>query len=199
VPAQTFSLIDLRRMFNEIRENNIKLGWHPHDLEVGEVFALLHTEVAEMTDAYRQWGLEDATCYTTFGDNGIVINVVNPKPEGVGSEMADVLIRLLDDHDMFHANLEYLNAGAGRFGYSDRFGTACNTLHMLIARLSMAVDSYDNCPLVEELPFIGRGYRDIYQYLIQAAEHFGVNMQTEYDRKMAYNRTRAYRHGGKLM
>jgi hypothetical protein len=199
MPAQTFSLIDLRRMFNEIRENNIKLGWHPHDLEVGEVFALLHTEVAEMTEAYRQWGFEDATNYHSLGDDGSFITAVNPKPEGVGSEMADVLIRLLDDYDMFHTNLEYLNTGAGRFGYSDRFGTVCNTLHTLIARLSMAVDSYDTCPIADELPFIGRGYRDIYQYLIQAAEHFGVNLRFEYDRKMAYNKTRAYRHGNKRM
>jgi hypothetical protein len=186
-------------MFNEIRENNTKLGWQPHDLEVGEVFALLHTEVAEMTDAYRLWGFDDSTRYTTLGDNGMVITVVNPKPEGVGSEMADVLIRLLDNHDMLHTNLEYLNSGAGRFGFSDRFGTVCNTLHTQIARLSMAIDSYESCPLPDELPFIGRMYRDVYQYLIQAAEHFGVDMPFEYERKLAYNKTRPYRHGGKKM
>ena len=195
----TFDLKELQQMFTDIRANNIKLGWQPHDLELGEVFALLHSEVAEMTDAYRLWGLED----TTYSGTACHIPGTCPhdphKPEGVGSEMADVLIRLLDNYEMLHTNLEYLNAGAGRFGFSDRFGTACNTLHTLIARLSMAVDSYECCPIPEELPFIGRMFRDVYQYLTQMAEHFGIDIKAEYERKLAYNKTRAYRHGGKKM
>jgi hypothetical protein len=194
---EPFSLTDLNLMSLDIRANNIKLGWHPHDLELGEVFALLHTEVAEMTDAYRVGGFEDKTQYFVMGDGGSAILAVNPKPEGVGSEMADVLIRLLDNHDMLPVGFEYLTSGHGRFGFSDRFGTVCNTLHTLIAKLSMFMDSYESCPLPDELPMIGRAYRDVYQYLIQAAEHFGVDLAFEYHRKMDYNKTRAYRHGGK--
>jgi len=194
----TFNLAELNKMFEDIRANNVKLGWQPHDLETGEVMALLHTEVAEMTDAYRRWAFGDATSYTTFGDTGKIIPVVNPKPEGVGSEMADVLIRLLDNVDMLPVGFEYLEAH-GRFGYSTRFGTVCNTLHTLIARLSMALDSYESCPLPEELPMIGICFRNVYQYLTQAAEHFGIDIRFEYERKLAYNKTRAFRHGGKKM
>jgi hypothetical protein len=195
----TFDTRELYTMADDIRENNIKLGWQPHSLELGEVMALLHSEVAEMTDAYRQWGFTDGTKYFTKGDDGGEIAVINPKPEGVGSEMADVLIRLLDNVEMLHTNLEYLNSGAGHFGFSDRFGTACNTLHTLIAKLSMLVDSYESCPLPDELPLIGRAFRDVYQYLVQAAAHFRINLRYEYERKLEFNRTRAYRHGGKRM
>ena len=194
----TFDLAELSKMFGEIRDNNVKLGWQPHDLETGEVMALLHAEVAEMTDAYRQWAFGDATRYTTFGDNGSIIAASNPKPEGVGSEMADVLIRLIDNVDMLPIGLEYLEAH-GRYGYSPRFVIVCNTLHTMIAKLSMALDSYEECPLPEELPLIGRCFRDVYQYLTQAAEHFGIDIRFEYERKLAYNKTRAYRHGGKNM
>lgn len=195
----TFDLANLQYMFKEIRANNVVLGWQPHDLELGEVMALLHTEVAEMTDAYRRWGFEDGTRYTVFGDDSSIIGAVNPKPEGVGSEMADVLIRLIDNVDMLPVGFEYLVSGHGRFGFSDRFGTVCNTLHTLIAKLSMALDSYESCPLPDELPLIGRCFRDVYQYLIQAAEHFGIDIRFEYARKLEFNRTRAYRHGGKRM
>ena len=61
---------------------------------------------------------------------------------------------------------------------------ACNTLHTLIARLSMAVDSYECCPIPEELPFIGRMFRDVYQYLTRMAEHFGIDIKAEYERKV---------------
>jgi hypothetical protein len=194
----TFELTELNDMFAEIRKNNVKLGWQPHELETGEVMALLHTEVAEMTEAYRLWAFGDATRYTTMGDNGQVIAVVNPKPEGVGPEMADVLIRFIDNVDKLPVGFAYLEP-QGRFGYSSRFGTVCNTLHTLIAMLSMALDSYESCPLPSELPYIGRCFRDVYQYLIQAAEHFGIDLRFEYQRKLAYNKTRAYRHGGKNM
>lgn len=194
-----FDLAALNTMFGEIRANNVKLGWQPHDLELGEVMALLHSEVAEMTDAYRRWGFDDATRYTAIGDDGSVIGAVHPKPEGVGSEMADVLIRLIDNVDMMPIGFEYLTTGFGRFGFSTRFGTVCNTLHTLIAKLSMVLDSYESCPLPDELLLIGRCFRDVYQYLIQAAEHFGIDIKFEYYRKLEYNRTRAYRHGGKRM
>jgi hypothetical protein len=152
-----------------------------------------------MTDAYRRWGFFDGTRYTTRGDNGQIIPIVNPKPEGIGSEIADVLIRLIDNVDMLPVGFEYLVSGHGRFGFSTRFGTACNTLHTLIAKLSMMLDSYESCPLPDELPIIGRCFRDVYQYLIQMAAYYGFDIRFEYERKLTYNRTRAYRHGGKKM
>ena len=86
-------------MFAEIRAVNIEKGWQPHYLTVGEVLGLLHSEVSEALDAYRVAGFDDInaderTLYRR-GDNGedLHITVDNPKPEGVGSELADVLIR----------------------------------------------------------------------------------------------------------
>lgn len=58
---------------------------------VGEDIALIHSEVTEMLEAYRDHGLEDATYPVSSVDGRLL-----PKPEGVGSEVADVLIRLLD-------------------------------------------------------------------------------------------------------
>ena len=67
-----------------VTEINKANGWFESDRSFGDDISLLHTEVSEAFEAYRNWGYVDAT------------KEVGEKPEGVGSELADILIRLLD-------------------------------------------------------------------------------------------------------
>jgi NTP pyrophosphatase (non-canonical NTP hydrolase) len=109
----------LEEMADEIEQVNRANGWFDEDRSVVEGHMLLVTEVVEATEAFRKWGLSDATRYA---------KPAPVKPEGVGSEYADIFIRLLDQ---------------------------CK--------------------------------RD------------GIDLRAEYERKIAYNRTRGYRHGGKVL
>ena len=70
---------------------NVANGWFEDDRTVGDDIALLHTEVSEMFEAYRDGGLRDMTRRLKNPQPGELA-----KPEGFGSEAADVLIRLLD-------------------------------------------------------------------------------------------------------
>lgn len=109
-------------------------GWHGPDapeVRFGEAMALLHSEVSEALEAFREQGTDDMTYPLCRGQH--FVDTREPldhvcKPEGVGSEFADILIRLLH--------------------YS---------------------------------------------------ELFGVDLAAEYERKMAYNHTRAFRHGGRAL
>src|ERR1700675_128719 len=130
----------LVQMTAEVVEHNTAKGWHENCATCPEAMALLHSEVSEALDAWRKWGLDDATRYVALGDNGEDIPRVNPKPEGVGSEFADIFIRLLDDAWLFgQVDLEAV-ASHGRFGINNSFPANMNTLHIMIARASMAAE-----------------------------------------------------------
>jgi hypothetical protein len=85
----------LAQMMEEVTAVNVTNGWHDASRSFGEDVALLHSEVSEMLEAYRDHGTMDATEPHT---DPFMKDVPN-KPEGVGSEAADILIRLLDTCD----------------------------------------------------------------------------------------------------
>lgn len=87
------------------------LGWKGPEVPLnsfGESMMLLTTEVSEAFDAYRNWGLTDHSEVVgrENGDEDTMGNYLKIlKPEGVGSELADVLIRLLSSCDQWGVDL----------------------------------------------------------------------------------------------
>ncbi len=88
----------------EIDATNRALGWRDTVITFPECMAMAHSEVSEALEAWREWGLADKTRPGTWQD---ATSRERPyKPEGVGSEFADLAIRLLDDCYLFGIDLE---------------------------------------------------------------------------------------------
>ena len=187
----------LKEMTAEVDAYCADKGWRDNGgVTFGERIALLHSEVSEALEAWRDHGFKDATM--PWYDEGQPDCIPMPKPEGVGAEFADVLIRLLDDAFIAGVDLEAAVElfGSGR-GLLEKFGEQINTLHLLTSMLYMKWEDSEFETLGPRSSVLGGAFARVYVYLTQLCELHGIDLEAEYERKMAYNRSRPYRHGGK--
>jgi NTP pyrophosphatase (non-canonical NTP hydrolase) len=174
----------LADMTAEIRHINIEKGWRsaeggPGANTFGDYVALLHSELSEALEAFRDWRLRDPR-------NG-------PKPEGVGSEFADVLIRLLDTCDVFDVrpfemDLQLGDVTPAEAQHLESFGDWIAELHRLTAQLGKTGPA----SLADDAAYLLRA-------LVATTERFAIDLASEYERKVTYNRTRSFRHGGRAL
>ncbi|NUS01896.1 MAG: hypothetical protein HOV97_04955 [Nonomuraea sp.] len=171
----------LSLMTAEVYEVNQANGWFDDNREFDDDVALLHSEVSEMFEAYRDHGYEDVTaqgCPSQDFEGHLC------KPQGFGSECADVLIRLLDTS--FRQGMTFLWDTLAEVGDYENFdpyrsiGGHISRLHALIARIQP-----------------GTSLNPTLAYLVTWCRNLGIDLQGEYDRKLAFNATRGHKHGGK--
>ena len=76
--------IDLNGYAEDIHENAVDKGWWDEPRAFGEVIALIHCELSEAMEEYRDHHEPTEVYYRS------------DKPEGVPIELADAFIRILD-------------------------------------------------------------------------------------------------------
>ena len=186
--VQSPRLGSLRIMADEVYAWAETKGWEPDpDRTFGDVIALLHSEVSEALEAWRDW------------DKNLFGRVMLGKPEGVGSEFADVFIRLLHYCKVYGIDLKraFLNNYGWEPEHPNSFGDACAYLHYGISNAFIA---YLNAVDGEDVPErVGAEFARLFARLLQYCGKYGIDLQAEYDLKMKYNHTREYRHGGRSM
>lgn len=85
----------IRKLQRELHATELEKGWGETERSFGDVIALVHSELSEALEAYR-----DGNPVTRFWYDG-------DKPEGVPFELADVIIRVLGYCEEQGINLEW--------------------------------------------------------------------------------------------
>lgn len=108
----------LAQMQDEVYRLNVSKGWFETERTVGDSVALLHSEVSEMFEQYREIGLasrdqrasDHMDCPAPYDlapfNRNCTCSTVE-KPDDFASELADVLIRVYDTAYRYGIDLEF--------------------------------------------------------------------------------------------
>jgi len=189
---------NIEQIKKEIHENAIAHGWWETPRSFGEICALIHSELSEALEEYRD-GKPDVY---VFGEHGIT--PITPeewdgeKPEGIAVELADAVIRILDY--MGEAGLEYCPEADDLYTYEGKtpkeeqadFGDFIARCHSDISDAYLRATDRDMN--IYRAAALSVCIRRIEAYCERKR---GYDLSRIIAIKHEYNKTRPYRHGGK--
>lgn len=208
----------LNAMITEIHENAVTHGWWEEGRKAGEIYALIHSELSEALEEFRDdkpdiycgaYGSD--WCHICYGDTSVICPDVDcleciemgeesgklpHKTEGVIVELADAVIRILDYCGMKRFQLEISEADVDD---EKDLARLISVLHAGVSQAFLDADAAEELPDPECLYLKGEvaELSSVVKYIWHYVGILGYDLTTIIGIKHRYNKTRPYKHGGK--
>ena len=184
--------MDLKALQKEAHAIAKDHGWWDEERTFGDLIALVHSELSEALEAYREKHI--------WADWRQLQTYPNGRPRGVASELADVVIRVADMAEYYGVDLvavdwekprSYWTKHAEEIRQQRTFGEWITACHEVLGRANSQ----------RELGSLSwqSSLREFVGDVQGMAAHYGIDLDAAIEAKMEYNRTREYRHGGKAL
>lgn len=122
-------MLNLGEFIKSVHQNAVDHGWHEKERAFGEEIALCHSELSEALEEFRKGKKPNETYYKcTRKDNSTCAGhgemsymcegCCDRKPEGIPSELADVIIRIFDMCGRYGIDMETMLIEKHKFNRS---------------------------------------------------------------------------------
>ena len=189
--------MNLNRIAKEAHQTAVEHGFWEPEPTFGELIALMHSELSEALEAFREGQL--MVWHVCYAPDSIyeceehqeckeTCECREAKPEGIAVELADCIIRILDWAG--HEGTEFKPVPIARDCVCEKTGEIIAECHWMISK------AYEN----RNHPAVADSYLNrCVSYILAWAKENELDMYAIIREKMDYNKTRPYRHGGKRL
>lgn len=176
----------LNQLRDEIHQNAVDHGWWDEERSFAEIIALIHSELSEALEEYREGRplvyVDDFTLEKRITD---ISQFGDRKPEGIAFELADTVIRILDycGHEKLNIEegLNMRRAGNDTYALPELVAEC----HYLISIIYLKVEPCLLC------------FAECISLIDYWCDENGIDLAEAIHIKHEYNKTRPHRHGGK--
>lgn len=196
---------NVKQLVKEIHTNAVNHGWWENNRPLCEILALIHSELSEALEEFRNghglnrtyysWHKCERTCKdinmsefacASYPNCGGMIG----KPEGIPAELADTIIRIFDyfgyegyyPEEILYHNMDEI----------DNLHTFPQLITEAHAKISMAYLAASKEEALEKL-------HDCVNFIFGYCAQNGINLEAAIIKKHEYNLSRPYKHGGKVI
>lgn len=204
--------MELNKLAKEVHTLAIEKGWWETERSFAEIIALIHSELSEALEEYRNgkpnlyYNCEELSpnyppamcnpkdkyeCLNFYKKD--VCPYKSKKPEGIAVELADVIIRILDYCGKEGIDIDDILR-------CRRAGNSYYTLPELIAEChSLLSEAYKDSKLKSTKGIVKICFAECINIIMFYCTENGIDIENIILLKHEYNRTRPYRHGGKVI
>lgn len=187
-------MLNLKSLTAGVHNNSVAHGWWEEERNFGELIALCHSELSEALEEYRNGKMLNETYYSGKNKYGQLMQSHEKtenckKPEGIPSELADVVIRVLDMCGRYHFDIPEDDSMEGFLGATYAYDKTPFAEFICGCHSGLSAAAADGIEHLEVVIIMIFSYCKVHKIDIEAAIL----------EKHEFNKTRPYKHGGKVI